>query len=388
MFMSVLDQTKTKLLNGDFNMVTSYYIRAIDEGVAPCIVNLRYLTKEYLVYPLEYENSVAYFDLIKELKALAADDPAYIDEYKMAAASLADIKRLFLRSLSLFYYSDILVSSSDSVVLTQITEIHRYIMEHKLELTKEDAYALKEFVPKYNEKRFQRDLDEIEAYCMNMMLSYTAEQHSVYQGKRYSAITVDYGYFYSTTVSERDSYYNYADVKPRLFLVGSPAYYHDYRQVYEKKLKEMGDFNSPKRLKEELTYYMEHKDKTDDSAKDFIKYAKHFEKQDSSRQSWYRSLMKMGKTLNPLLKLVSKINPFESSVMKDNVGSFELDVYFPQKKFWGVCSMLAAGKGWKVDTVRAVIMISSFIGVGVLVYLGLALAMKQGYYFGVNIEKP
>lgn len=388
MSLSVLDYAKIKLLDGDFSMATAYYTRAIKEGVEPCVVNLRYLTKEYLVYPLEYENSVAYFDLLKKLQNIANVDNEYLNEYKIAVKSLVDIKRLFLRSLSLFYYSDILVSSPDSVVLHEITEIHRYIQENKNELINEDVYGLSQYFPQYDRKKFERDLDEIEAYCMNIVLSYTAVQHSVYQGKRYSAITVDYGYFYSTTVSERDSYYNYADVKPRLFLIGDKAYYYDYRQAYEEKLKKMGNFDSPKNLKKELTYYINHKDKKDNSAKDFIRYAKHFEKNDFSRQSWRGALMKIGKTLNPLLRVMSKLNPIESSLMANNVGSFELDTYFPQKKIWGVCSMLAAGKGWKVDDVRLTITVASCFVVGVFAYLGLAIAMKLGYYFGVNVEKP
>lgn len=126
MSLSVLNCVKSKLLNGDFNMAASYYSRAIDERVEPCVVNLRYLTKEYLVYPLEYEQSIGYFELIEQLKAISKNNNEYISEYKQAAASLADIRRLFLRSISLFYFFDILVSSSGSVVLHEISEISEY----------------------------------------------------------------------------------------------------------------------------------------------------------------------------------------------------------------------------------------------------------------------
>ena len=383
MSLSTLNYAKSKLLSGDFNMAASYYSRAIEEGVEPCAVNLRYLTKEYLVYPLEYDHSIRYFELLEELNEIAKQNPDYADEYKVAAASLFDIKRLFLRSLSLFYYSDILVSSPDSVVLHEITEIHRYIKENKENLLENDVFRLKELVHKFNKKKFARDLNIIEAYCMNILLSYTAEQHSVYQGKRYSAITVDYGYFYCTTVNESDRYYNYANIKPRLFLLGYEAYYHDFCQVYKEKLKEIGHFDSPKELRKELIYYARHKDHKDNSAKDFSKYAKHFEKKDLSRQSWFGSLQKISSTLNPLLKL----NPF-NLIINNNIGSFELDEYFPQKKVWGVCSMLAAGQGWKVDTVRYVMLFAACLFVGLFAYAALALAMKFGFYMGVHIEKP
>jgi len=378
-----LNYAKNKLLNGEFNMATSYYNRAIEEGVEPCAVNLRYLTKEYLVYPLEYDHSIRYFELIEELKNIAEQNPDYESEYKLAATSLFDIKRLFLRSLSLFYFSDILVSSSDSVVLHEITEIHRYIKENKDNLLEKDVFRLKEYAHGFKKKQFARDLNIIEAYCMNILLSYAAEQHSIYQGKRYSATTIDYGYFYSTTINESDSYYNYANMKPRLFLLGMEAYYHDLYKVYKEKLKEIGHFDSPKELRKELTYYTSHKDKKDNSAKDFLKYAKHFEKNDASRQSWFGSLKKISSTINPLLKL----NPF-NLILNNNVGSFELNEYFPQKKVWGVCSMLAAGKGWKVDTVRYVMLFSACLFVGIIAYVALAIAMKLGFYIGVTIEKP
>lgn len=383
MSLSVLNYAKSKILDGDFNMAASYYNRAIEEGVASCVVNLRYLTKEYLVYPLEYENSTRYFELIEELKDIAEQNPEYMDEYKKAVASLADIKRLFLRSLSLFYYSDILVSSADSIVLQEIPKIQIYIKNNKENWIKNDLFSFKKLVPRFDAKKFARDLNIIEAYCMNILLSYTAEQHSVYQGKRYSATTVDYGYFYSTTIRESDSYYNYANIKPRLFLLGHEAYYHDIHEVYKEKLKEIGGFDSPKELRKELTYYATHKDKTDDSAKDFLRYAKHFEKSDSSRQSWFGDLFKISSKLNPMLKL----NPLKA-VIENNIGSFELNEYFPQKKVWGVCSMLAAGQGWKVDTVRYLMAFACLLIIGGFAYIGLAVAMKCGYYFGVSVEKP
>ena len=51
--------------------------------------------------------------------------------------------------------------------------------------------------------------------------------------------------------------------------------------------------------------------------------------------------------------------------------------------------MLAAGQGWNVTTVRAVMsMTAAFAGMGAIAYLALAIAKKLGFYFGVNIQKP
>ena len=269
-------------------------------------------------------------------------------------------------------------------MLHEIDEIQRYIKENKSKILDEDIYELKKFVPSYNRRKFENDLNIVEAYCMNILLSYAAEQHSVYQGKRYSALTIDYGYFYSTTITESDRYYNYANLKPRIFLLGREAYYHDLYMDYRKKIAEIGDFDCPKELKKELTYYVQHKDKKDESGKDFIKYAKSFEKKDDSRDSLYGSMSTLAKKVNPLLRM----NPMDK-VTVNNVGSFEIGEYFTQKKFLGVCSMLAAGQGWKVDTVRAVtIILGCCAGLGVLGYFALALAKKCGFYFGVNIMKP
>ena len=380
----ILNYAKSKLLSGDYNMATSYYNRAKSEGVASCVVDLRYLTKEYLVYPLEYQKSTNYFELIKQLHKISSVNPEYAEEYVLALKSLIDIKRLFLRSLSLFYFSDILVSSYDSVILREIYEIHRYISGNKSKMLEDDIYELGKYIKKYNKKKFSRDLNIVDAYCLNILLSYTAEQHSVYQGKRYSALTVDYGYFYSTTISESDRYYNYANVKPRIFLVGLEAYYFDLHNIYTTKLNEIGNFNCPKELRKELTMYVKHKYRKDASSKEFRQYAKHFEKLDNSRDSLYSSWSKFAKIVNLFLRL----NPLDK-VIENNVGSFELNEYFPQKKFLGVCSMLSAGKGWKVDTVRYVIALSScFAGLGVVAYFSLAIAKKLGVYFGVNVEKP
>ncbi len=58
----VLSYAKAKILEGDFDLAASYYSRAGSEGIANCVVDLRYLTKEYLVYPLEYEGATNHLE--------------------------------------------------------------------------------------------------------------------------------------------------------------------------------------------------------------------------------------------------------------------------------------------------------------------------------------
>lgn len=378
-----LSYAKEKILQGDFDMASSYYARAKSEGIDGSLVDLHYLTRGYMVYPIEYEGATIYFEFLKRIKVLAKNDNMYLEEYRFAVQSLYDIRRLFLRALALYYYSDILVSSPDSVVLREIVEIRKYIKENRTEILENDIYGLSEFVPKYNKKKFAEDLNIIETYCLNILLSYTAEQHSVYQGKRYSALTIDYGCFYNTRVTESDRYYNYSDVKPRMFLLGLEAYYYEMSDIYKAKAAEIRNFDSPKRLKTELTKYVRHKDNKDSSGKDFIKYMRQFEKNDAHRISAFGMMRDFAKKINPLLRF----DFVTDKITENNVGSFELNEYFPQKKIFGVCSMLSAGKGWNLTTVRAVMIVTSFIG-GWLVYLLLAMAKKMGYYFGVTVQKP
>ena len=112
---------------------------------------------------------------------------------------------------------------------------------------------------------------------------------------------------------------------------------------------------------------------------------KHFEKEDGHRTSYFGTMRELAKKINPMLRL----DLFTDKMTENNVGSFELNEYFTQKKISGVCSMLAAGQGWNVTTVRAIMIVAgAFCGLGVLIYLALAIAKKAGFYFGVNVQKP
>lgn len=152
----VLSYAKQKIIQGDFDMASSYYERAKSEGIDICLVDLRYLTREYMVYPIEYEGGTIYFELLKRLKDLSEKDNMYLEEYRLAAVSLYDIRRLFLRALALYYYSDILVSFPESVVLREIVEIRNYIKDNKTDILENDIYGLSKFVPKFNKRNLQK----------------------------------------------------------------------------------------------------------------------------------------------------------------------------------------------------------------------------------------
>ena len=135
-------------------------------------------------------------------------------------------------------------------------------------------------------------------------------------------------------------------------------------------------------LREELKKLVDLADKSDESAKAYIKYAKLFEKDDASRDSYIKTLLKY----NPFTKPFKKF--YQAIFGIDSVGSFELNEYFPRKMYKGVCTMISYAKGWSVETVRwATIFLACFV-VGIIGYAALAVGMKTGHYFGINVEKP
>lgn len=381
--LSVLDRASEKVLEGDLAMAGSYFERAKAEGVPQPIVSLRFLTTDYLVYPLEFTDSTEYFGYLRDFLDVVKADEGYVAEYQKALRTFIDFKRLFLRAVALFYFSNIAVCSAGSTVVKEIFALYKYLKNNREMIINDDVYAIKTYAPSTDMKKLSTDLLKVETFCLNLLLSYTAEQHSVYTGKKYSATTIDYGYFASTEVRSTDQYYNYANVKPRLFLIlGYEAYYDELLREYKANLAQLHGFDSPKVLREELKKLINLEDKSDENAKKYIKYAKVFEKEDASRDSYIKTLIKLNPFARPFKKL------YQATFGIDSVGSFELDEYFPRKMWKGVCAMLSAAKGWSIETVRWLTIFLGCLGVGVIGYIALAIAMKSGHYFGVNIEKP
>ncbi len=374
----ILETANRKMLEGDFVLASSYYSRARSEGVADCVVNIRYLTKNYLVYPIEYENSTEFFEMLKELKILVEKNNDYREEYIRAISALVDIKRLFIRSLSLFYFSDIEVCGWGSVVVSQIGQLYTYIKNNIKNIILQDCYEIKEYLPHVSLQKLERDLEIISLYCLNLLLSYTGVQQSNYEGKRYSALTIDYGYFASTSIRAHDTYSTCATMQPRMFLLNLEAYYDDYEQEFHNKMNCL-KIDSPKQLKKDLIYYIKKKCKTDKNEKEFLTYLKQFEKNDYKRDSFVQFWNKFN--------IWKKLDPMTLLYDKNTVCCFELDVYYTRKKIWGVCDMLSVGQGWSLDTVRFFMLILGCWGVGFFAYIGLAIMKKLNIYPNVHIKK-
>ncbi len=380
----VLESAKQKMLQGEFSLAASYYGRARSEGVADCAVDLRFITKNYLVYPLEYENSSAYFDLLKELRDLSKTDSSYQEEYRLALGSFVDLRKLFLRSLSLFYFSDIQVCSWDGSAARQIFDLYTFLSQQKEAILSQDIFEIKTYLPDVSFSKLERNLLVVETYCLNLLLTYTGVQQSNYAGKRYNAFTVDYGYFACTTVKARDVYFTCATMQPRLFLLNMEVYYDDMERLFQALQGKLGGFNSPKELRKELNFHLKKSGKKDPAEQEFLLYAKHFEKEDASRSS----LVDMLNRFNLFYHLCPAL--FSGSWMydKNSAGSFELDEPFPRKKLFGVCDMLSAGQGWSLDTVRwCMVAAGACAGLGVIAYLGLAVMKKLDLYPYVHVKK-
>ncbi len=377
---NLLDQAKEYLLRGNYSVAASYFSRAKTEGNIPeAIVDLRYLTKNHLVYPLEYENSTAYFELIKEIKNVADSNPEYASEYKKALFSLADIKRMFLRAVSLFYYTDIEVCEWGSVVLKEILNLYIYLDKNKKSITDNDIYGWNKYLPNINLKQIEAELTKVELFCLNMLITYTAVQSTTYEGKKYNAYTIDYGSFICTDIVSHDVYRSFASIKCRLSVLGYAEYYHDYCRDFKEKTSRLPNFNCSDELQREITALLKHKAHSSANEKEFLLYAKQFEKQIGASESYLTMMTKF----NPLLKLYLKL-PF---IDKKRCCSFDVGNVFHRKMLFGVCDMISAGKRWSIDTVRwGMIGLSCFI-IGVFIYFGLAIAMKSGYYWGVDVEE-
>ncbi len=376
---ALLDYAKDYMLKGELSVAASYYQRAKIEGIHASAVDLRYLTKNYLVYPLEYENSTGYFDLVKNLKAIADVDPDYVEEYKNALSSMADIKTIFLRAVSLFYYTDIEVCEWGTVVLKEILNLYQYLDQKKADLVDNEQYGWNKYLPNINILKVKTDLSKVELYCLNILITYTAVQNTTYVGKKYNAYSIDYGSFICTDIVSHDVYRSWANIRCRLSVLGYEAYYHDYCNDFNTKSGAIPGFQCSEELEKEITALLKHKAKSSAKEKEFLLYAKQFEKQSIESESYLTTMAK----INPMLKLYLKI-PF---LDKKRCCSFKIGNIFHRKMWLGVCDMISAGQRWSIDTVRWGMIGLSGLFIGVFLYFGLAIGMKLGYYWGVDVEK-
>lgn len=382
--LSVLDVAKEKMLDGNWQLAASMFHRALDEGIPKSVVDMRAMTKCYLIFPLECYTAADYFSALMSMKNLASKDDVYKNEYYLALNSLVNIKTMILRELALKYFSEIAVCYQNSSVIAGIHELLKYINDNINDIVYNDIYDIKYNLKIQNLDFLWIDLMKIKAYCANILLSYCAVQNSVYNGKSYTAQTIDYGYYMSTSVTARDNYTNYAILKPRLNMIGLEAYYDVYLNILNQTtdtIRKYCKFSSADELREEITKMVELKKikRTDD----FYRFYKQFEKNDVGRSSIIKDLVE----LNPFKHYLKYM--YKKFLGMDEVGSFELDAIFARKKLLGVCDMISCSTHMNLFTVRWLMAaVACFGGIGVFAYLILAIAMKCGIYLpGITIVK-
>lgn len=388
MNLSILDTAKQKYINGDEKLATAFYEKASKEGVPPEIVCMNKVTRGYLVLPLESDFVIGYFGWLFGMKDLAKENEEYKAEYIKALGSLLNIKKLFLRELSIYYFSEIAVCYTESRIVNSIHLLYDYLHKHLEEIIENDCYDIKYYIPSADLNKLRFDLTKIKAYCLNILLSYCAVRDSYSAGTTYNAYTYDFGTIANTEVYAHENIRTSSVLKPRMNMIHLDAYYDEYLSEFNTltaELNKHGSFNSPKELRNELTYLIDYKYKRskDPSDKEFYKIAKRLEKKDSGRDSFMKTMAKLTIIWKPLYDAM-----YKSLFGMDEVGSFELDTYFTRKKLFGVCDMISCATHIEVATVRWLMSFAGCCGIGVVVYLVLAVAMKFGFYLpSITIEK-
>lgn len=388
---TMLDTAKKKFLDGEESLCAAYYARAREEGVPGCLVELHEMTRGYLVYPLDYYSGSRYFEALLELKLLAERDNSYIEEYRRALGSLNNILKLFLREVSLYYFSQLAVCYNNSLIVTRIHELLAYLCSNLDNIAVNDCYGLGTYLGIANLSVLRTDLLKVKAYCLRILLTYTAAQGSAYTGTTYNAYTFSYGCFSDTTVTSHDNYTTWAVIKPRLNMIGAEAYYDDYLALLnqtEAEIKRYTNFDGAKELRECLTTLVDRKKPKTQDEKEFDLYAKLFEKSDPHQQSLFKMLNDFSNKFNPFYRFTAAKSNKKLTGMGE-IGSFELDTYFTRKKLFGVCDMISCATHISIETVRFLTLILSILGgIGVIAYVALIFAMKTGFYLpGITVVK-
>lgn len=386
MNMMILETARKKFLSGETMLADSFYERAVDEGIPYSIVTLNQITKGYIVFPLEHSAEL-FFEHFENMRNHAKECEEFRKEYKKAIVFLTDIKTMFLRSVSLYYFSELAVCYQDSIIVKHIHELYKYLDENMQRIIYEDCFEVGSYAGSQNLKKLEAELMQVKVFALNILLSYTAVQNSAHSGTTYYARTYDFGSFASTDISKSENYTNWATVMPRLNILGLEAYYDVYLNAYNDERRKFREFDSPKELKDGIIRQMK-KNTRHSSGLDFFKYAKMFAKDDLGRSSYFKETRDFAKYFNPFIWLGTALNERGKIYGIEQVGSFELDVYFTRKKLFGVCDMISCGTHWNIETVRTLFLLAGCCIIGVPIYLILALAMKVGLYIpGVSVVK-
>lgn len=368
--MSLLDKAKESFFRNDRGMECSLIERAQDEGYPAGLLRIRKNTLHHMVFPFDnismgIDYSIEeYFSDLKAAVKLMEKGSEYEEEAIKALNTLVNIKRLFVRTIGLQYFSDVAKIDGGSLLIRQLDVLQDYIKENYEDIATNDVYKIKMFLPAADFNKFKTDLLKVRAYCLNLLLSYTELQGIRKIGEKYN---VEFTQFDRATVSKSNDYATWAVIEPRLYYLEKEAYYDVYLSEFNSLCSEINrfeKFDSPKELRQEIKDIVNHR-RRDKSDKEFFKYAVRFEKDDVSRMS--------------LLNMNSYIFPWVKQ-SPGYVGGFELNQAFARKRVFGVCAMISAWRDWNLETVRAFTLLLCCTIVGFGIYLLLAICIKLRLY--------
>lgn len=379
---AILSKAKAKIIEGEDSMAMSLYSRAASENVPSSIMDLHKMTKGYMLLSMAEYSPVAYFECLKKIKKNADFNEQYREEYKIALDTLVNIKELFLRDVAINYFSEVSTCSWDSNYGKSLDDMYCYIEAHIDEITEKDCYGFATYKPGFDMNTLRRDLETIEAYSINMLLMYVTFKSTHYEGKSYYANAMDFGDYALIQVKSHDNYSHNALARPRLHQVLKEAYYDDY-------LKKLNDISSKinistaDELKTEVRRLVDRKNPKNDAEKEYFEYAKLIAKDDPGCDSYFKTFGSLYPGYNTLVKPILK-----ACLGAEEVGSFKLDQPFTRKRLLGMCNMLAWANDWSIEMVRTVTLILGCLGIGVIAYFGLYLAVKFGFYLpNFSVEK-
>ena len=378
----ILNNAKQKLIEGEQSLASTLYSRATIEGVPSNIVNFHRATKGYMYLPMAESSPINYFVDLKAVKKLADKNDAYKEEYKNILETLVNFKSFFLRDVALNYFCEVTTCSWGSNYGKSLDNLYLYLEQNISDIVVNDCYGLSVYKPQFDTKKLERDLKTVQAFALNLLLMYVTHKSTEYVGKSYTANTMDFGDYSLTQVKSHDNYSHNAMARPRLFQVQKDAYYPDYLKALKTLSSEL-KIDTAHELKKEVSRLVDLRGAKTENEKQFFKYSKLVAKEDLSRKSYYSTFGSLYPGYNKLIKPILKV-----CLGTDEVGSFNLDNPFTRKRWLGVCNMIAWANDWSIEMVRTIMFICGCMGIGLLAYLGLYIAMKAKLYIpNFSVEK-
>jgi phage shock protein PspC (stress-responsive transcriptional regulator) len=369
-----LNKARQQIIDGNDDLMHTIYNRAATQNIPYSFVELHRTTKGYMLLPMAESSPVYYFENLKKAKRDADSSELLRAEYQNALQTLINVKNMVLRDIAVNYFCEVCTCSWGSNYGKSLDDLYLYIEKFIDDITINDCYGITKYRPDCDLRILRRDLKSVQAYALNLLLMYVTHKSTQYEGKTYYANTMDFGSYYYTQVKSYDNYSHNAVARPRLFQLCKQEYYPDYLQAFE-SLKAELNISPEAELKSEIKRLVDRKHAKSTGEKEYFKYAKRLAKDDPERRSFYNVFGRIYPGYNTLVKPILK-----ACWGVDEVGSFNLDQPFTRKRFLGVCNMLAWANDWSVEMVRTVMFLLGLMGIGILAYFGLFIAMKANFY--------